>query len=161
MNRIFLSTAIVVFLVLSSCNSMQNDSKKTFNNLHWLEGKWKSNDVTNYTEIWKRVNDTCYEGLSLNSDASDSLVEERPKIVMRHNSILFVSEIEEQTVEGLTRDFALKSSSPDSLVFTNNAANYPNMITYKKISDTTLKVRMDRKSSDGLIQFEYTLQKIK
>ena len=161
MNSIRLFTAIVVILVVSGCSSSHGDSKKIFDKLQWLEGKWVSTDVPNYSEVWKRINDTCYEGLSYAPSDSDSLVEERPKIVRRNDSIHFISEIEEQTVEGLTQDFVMISHSNDTVVFANNSNNYPNRITYKRINDTLMKVNVERKSLEGQIKFEYTLKKTK
>ena len=161
MNRTSLLEAVVITVVLCSCSSAQNESKKVFDNLHWIEGKWVSSDVVNYTEIWKRVNDTCYEGLSITPVDSANLVEERPKIVRRNDSIHFISEVEEQTVEGQTQDFVMTSKSPDTLVFANKGVNYPNQITYKKINDTLMKVDVERKNAEGPIKFEYTLKKVK
>ena len=161
MNRTGFFTAIVVILVISGCSNSQGDAKKIFNKLQWIEGKWVSTDVPNYSEAWKRANDTCYEGLSYAPSQSDSLVEERPKIVRRNDSIHFISEIEEQTVEGLTQDFVMTSNSIDTVVFANNGYNYPNRITYKRINDTLMKVNVERKSLEGQIKFEYTLKKTK
>jgi hypothetical protein len=161
MNRTGLFTAIVVILVISGCSNAQDDAKKIFNKLQWIEGKWVSTDVQNYSEVWKRVNDTLYEGLSYAPSQSDSLVEERPKIVRRNDSIYFVSEIEEQTIEGLSQDFVMTSHSNDTVVFANNGNNYPNRITYKRINDSVMKVNVERKSADGQIKFEYTLKKKK
>jgi len=161
MNRTRLFTAIVVILVVSGCSNAHGDAKKIFNKLQWIEGKWVSTDVQNYSEVWKRVNDTLYEGLSFAPSESDSLVEERPKIIRRSDSIYFISEIEEQTIEGLTQDFVMTSNSTDTVVFANNDNNYPNRITYKKINDTIMKVNVERKSLEGPIKFEYTLKKTK
>jgi len=161
MNRTRLFTAIVVILVVSGCSNTHGDSKKIFDKLQWIEGKWVSTDVQNYSEVWKRVNDTVYEGLSYAPSQSDSLVEERPKIVRRNDSIYFISEIEEQTVEGLTQDFVMTSNTTDTLVFANNGYNYPNRITYKRINDTIMKVNVERKYIEGQVKFEYTLKKTK
>jgi subtilase family serine protease len=157
MNRTIVFTSLVILLLMSGCSN----SKKSFDKLSWIEGKWESTDVKNYFEVWKRVNDTCYEGLSVSPTESDSLVEERSKIVRINDTIHFISEIEEQTVEGLTQDFVLTSSSPDSMVFSNKDLHYPNMITYKKMNDTLLKVAVEHKNTEGPIKFEYTLKKVK
>ena len=161
MNRIILFSVIVITLMISACNKSGGESKKIFDKIHWIEGKWVSTDVQNYSEVWKRVNDTCYEGLALSPAKSDSLVEERPRIVRRNDSIFFISEIEEQTIEGLTQNFVMTSSSDDSMVFANNDKNYPNRITYKRMNDTIMKVNVERKSLEGPIKFEYTLKKSK
>ena len=147
--------------VISGCSSSNIDSNKLFNNLRWMEGKWVSVDVANYSEIWKRVNDTCYQGLSISPADSDSLVEERQKIVLRKNVIHLINEIEEQTEEGTTQDFELISNSRDSIVFSNNGLNYPNQITYKRINDNLIKVNVERKGDANQIKFEYTLKKMK
>ena len=161
MNRTRLFTAIVVILVISGCSKTQGDAKKIFNKLQWIEGKWVSTDVKNYSEMWKRVNDTLYEGLSYAPSQSDSLLEERPKIVRRNDSIHFISEIEEQTVEGLTQDFVMISHSNDTVLFASKGNNYPNRITYKRINDSLMKVNVERKGIDDPIKFEYTLKKTK
>jgi flagellar basal body P-ring protein FlgI len=161
MNRINLFTAIVITLLISSCSSNSGNSKKIFNKMNWIEGKWVSTDVPNYSEIWKRVNDTCYDGIAVSPVESDSLVEERPRIVRRNDSIYFISEIEEQTIEGLTQNFVMTSTSTDTLVFANNDKNYPNRITYKRMNDTIMKVDVERKSLEGPVKFEYTLKKKK
>jgi len=161
MNRINLFTAIVITLLISSCNTKSDNSKKIFNKMNWIEGKWVSTDVPNYSEIWKRTNDTCYEGIAVSPAGSDSLVEERPRIVRRNDSIYFISEIEEQTIEGLTNNFVMTSTSTDTLVFANNDKNYPNLITYKRMNDTIIKVYVERKNLEGPVKFEYTLKKKK
>lgn len=160
MNRILLLTALVTIVVISGCNSRIIDSKKLFNNLNWMEGKWVSTDVNNYTEVWKRINDTCYQGLSISPSETDSLVEERQHIVLRKNTIHFINEIEEQTEEGMTQDFVLITNTPDSLVFSNKGLNYPNRIIYKKMSDTTIKVYVERNGDQSHMKFEYTLKKV-
>ena len=161
MSRIILFSAIVVTLIIGGCKNNSGDTKKIFDKMHWIEGKWVSTDVPNYSEVWKRVNDTCYEGLALSPAESDSLVEERPKIVRRNDSIYFISEIEEQTIEGLTQDFTMTSSSTDTLVFTNKGNNYPNRITYKRMNDTIMKVNVERTNIEGPVKFEYTLKRTK
>ena len=160
MNKILLLTALVTIVVVSACSSRIIDSKKLFNNLNWMEGKWVSTDVNNYTEVWKRINDTCYQGLSMSPADSDSLVEERLQIVLRKNAIHFINKIEEQTEEALTQDFVLITNTPDSLVFTNKGLNYPNRITYKKLSDNLIKVNVERNGDENQIKFEYTLKKM-
>jgi len=160
MNRILLLTALVTIVVISGCNSRIIDSRKLFDNLNWMEGKWVSIDVNNYSEVWKRINDTCYQGLSISPSETDSLVEERQHIVLRKNTIHFINEIEEQTEEGMTQDFVLITNTPDSLVFSNKGSNYPNRITYKKMSDTLIKVYIERNGDENQIKFEYTLKKI-
>lgn len=127
--------------------------------MSWIEGKWVSTDVNNYTEVWKRVNDTCYQGLSMSPADTDSLVEERLQIVLRKNAIHFINKIEEQTEEAMTQDFVLITNTPDSLVFSNKGLNYPNKITYKKISETIIKVNVERNGDVNPIKFEYTLKK--
>jgi hypothetical protein len=159
MNRICLFSAIVVTLVMSGCSNSSGNSKKMFDKMHWIEGKWISTDVANYSEAWKRVNDTLYEGLALSPAETDSLVEERPRIVRRNDSIYFISEIEEQTIEGLTQNFVMTSSSTDTLVFASKDKNYPNRIIYKRMNDTIIKVNVERQNIDGPIKFEYTLKK--
>ena len=160
MNRIISLTAVVTFLVISGCSSSIIDTRKLFDNLHWMEGKWVSIDVKNYTEVWKRINDTCYQGLSLSPADTDSLVEERLQIVYRQDAIHFINKIEEQTEQGMTQDFKLISNSPDSLVFSNNGLNYPNRITYTRINDNMIKVYVERKGDENQIKFEYTLKKM-
>ena len=126
-----------------------------------MEGKWVSTNVTNYSEVWKRINDTCYEGRSISNINTDSLVEERQQIVLRKNVVLFINEIEEQTEEGVKQVYELTSNTPDTLLFSNNGMVYPNRITYKKMNDTMMKVKVERKGGENQIKFEYTLKKIK
>ena len=160
MNKILLLTALVTIVVVSGCSSSITNSKKLFNNLNWMEGKWVSTDVNNYTEVWKRINDTCYQGFSMSPADKDSLVEERLQIVLRKNTIHFINKIEEQTEEAMTQDLVLITNTPDSLVFTNKGLNYPNRITYKKLSDTLIKVNVERAGDENQIKFEYTLKKM-
>ncbi len=150
-----------ILTTLISCDRKREDSKEIFKKLSWIEGEWVNEKDSTYHEIWKQTSDSTYIGKAISINGKDSLVDENLKIALNKNKIKFYNEVEEQTEESKPQEFIFTSSNPDTLIFTNTGPYYPNKITYKRINDTVVVVKVERVNESEPIRYEFTLRKKK
>ena len=136
MTKPFQVLAIIVILICTSCNNAVKlpDIKKA----GWLTGTWKNSspDGTSF-EIWGVENDTTYSGKSFIVRGTDTLPLETFKLKRTGNDIFFIPTVNEQN-GGQPVFFKLTSPIGDKLVFENMKHDYPQKITYTKISNDSI-----------------------
>jgi hypothetical protein len=104
----------------------------------WLTGCWanKSGKTTSY-ELWKKINDTLYEGKSFTIKGDDIAVDETMQLVERENDLWYIPTVKAQN-NGKPVPFKLISSDNKQLVFANPEHDFPQKIAYTQISTDSL-----------------------
>lgn len=104
----------------------------------WLIGTWENNSAQgSYTETWKMENDSAYQGASYFVIGNDTVSEEKLSLVQRGEALLYIPTVKNQN-GGMPVEFTLTSSLNGQLVFENPQHDFPQKITYAKISNDSL-----------------------
>jgi hypothetical protein len=125
---------------LFSCNNQLSSEKKgnKLDSILWLPGVWENKDsLLTTTETWERFNDTVFSGKSVSVAGNDTVFSESIRLVQIVNTLFYMPTVEDQN-QGKEISFKLTSFSPDCIVFENPSHDFPQKITYRKISNDSL-----------------------
>ena len=131
-------TSLLAILLLASC---QNKSDKKFDKIekmNWLIGSWEQKlPEGTVVESWEKQNDSTFIGGSYFVKGKDTIHSENVVLTQTKEDLFYIP-----TVRGQNNDepvtFKLTSDAENTFVFENPAHDYPQKITYKKVSDTNL-----------------------
>ena len=152
---------LTTFLLLLSCQNKTATNFEQLNKAAWLIGNWSSKmPEGTLTESWKKLNDSTYVGSSyfILTNAKDTL----------HNETITLSQNEEDliysaTVQGQNNDepvsFKFNPSIENELVFENPTHDYPQKISYKKVSNIKLVATISGTQQGKFSQESYPMTK--
>ncbi len=121
--------------------------------LSWLNGSWISPDSSNI-ETW------AFEQGAFNGNVfstAEGKITERLRVFTESEKIKYEATVLNQN-DAKPIQFALNSTIKDSLHFTNEVHDFPNDIIYKKLSDTSIYVKVYGKSNPG---FDFIMTRLK
>jgi hypothetical protein len=135
-------TALVCTLI--ACTpSKTKESKRSqrsvdFIQTSWLIGTWinTSQRSTNY-EVWKKANDSTLVGRSYAVQGADTISFEHIKLVLQGNEIHYIPTVPDQN-SGMPVTFTMTFLDSNKLVFENREHDFPQTITYLKVSQDSL-----------------------
>jgi hypothetical protein len=148
-------------LLLLSC---QNKSAKNFEQLNktaWLIGNWSSKmPEGTLTESWKKLNDSTYLASSyfILNNAKDTLHNETITLTQKEEDLIYSA-----TVKGQNNNepvaFKYNPAIENEFVFENPSHDYPQRISYKKISNTKLVATISGTQQGKTSQESYPMTK--
>lgn len=126
---------LVGFVVLCAWTIKQiNDIEKA----EWLIGTWENKTSRgSIYETWIKANDNEFSGKSYVVKEQDTIVFETIKLVQEQNGLFYVPTVKNQN-EGLPVRFSTKTISETQLVFENLQHDFPQIISYTKITSDSL-----------------------
>ncbi len=139
--KIFLFFFLVSIVV--SCNFLTNSSAKInssslLEEVSWIIGNWENNIPEGKTiESWQKLNDSVLIGKSIFIKEKDSLLLENILIVQRQEGLYYIPTVINQN-EGNSVEFKLSYKSGRMLVFENPQHDFPQKISYSKISNDSI-----------------------
>ncbi|NOT74372.1 MAG: hypothetical protein HOP08_05540 [Cyclobacteriaceae bacterium] len=155
--KTLLSLAIII-LCFNACSRKANESQvKSYANLekaNWLLGKWGNNaGGAVITETWKTRNDSTFSGASYAVVGSDTVSSETISLAQIGSDVFYIPLVKGQN-DGKGIKFKLTSSANDQLVFENPEHDFPQKISYSKISADSLMAEIS-----GMIKGEARSEK--
>lgn len=125
-------TAILMFC--SWTGHLNNDIKKA----GWLIGTWENKTQRgSLFETWIPVSENEFSGKSYMVKDKDTLVFETIRLLQEKEKLFYIPVVSNQN-GGQPVRFALKSISESSLVFENPAHDFPQLISYTRITSDSL-----------------------
>lgn len=127
--------AFVGFVLLCAWTIKQtSDIKKA----EWLIGTWvnKTQRGSIY-ETWSKTNDNEFSGKSYIVKEKDTIVFENIRLAQEQDGLFYIPTVKNQN-DGLPVRFAIKTISETQLVFENLQHDFPQIISYTKISGVSL-----------------------
>ena len=126
-----IAVLFILVLALTACKKSRNSTKIVVTD--WLHGKWENKSVDgNLLEIWKKKNDSIFDGQSYFIKGKDTLHFETIQLEQKGENLLYVS-----TIRGQNNDehvtFLHKTDIEKQLVFENPKNDYPKMSFTEKI----------------------------
>lgn len=127
----------------------------------WFLGRWEnSSKEGNMSEIWTKENDSTFHGESyFVIEKKDTVFAESVRLWQKENQLIYEVSVKGQNDEKPV-DFAMTSSSDKQLVFENPNHDYPNKITYNKITNDSLVAEISG-TKDGKAKSEqFAMKKV-
>lgn len=127
--------ALIGFMLLIAWTVKQtNDIKKA----EWLIGTWgNKTQKGNIYETWSKTNDNEFLGKSYVIKGKDTIVVENIQLVQEPNGLFYIPTVKSQN-DALPIRFAAKTISKTQLVFENPKHDFPQIISYTKITPDSL-----------------------
>lgn len=135
-----------MLLLMVACTNKGNEKTSSSNPVKtnklayasWLIGRWENNSAQgNYTETWEVENDSAYKGASYFVIANDTVSDEKLSLAQRGEALLYIPTVKDQN-GGDPVEFSMTSASDHVLVFENPQHDFPQKITYTKISNDSM-----------------------
>lgn len=128
-------TAIVVLAVPGAWTIKQiNDITKA----EWLTGTWENKTARgSIYETWNKTSETELAGKSYIIKEKDTVVFENIRLVQEKDGLFYIPAVKNQN-DGLPVRFANKTISETQLVFENPQHDFPQVISYTKITPDSL-----------------------
>ncbi len=145
LNHIFNCIICIVFFTACSeeKNALDNSIGKSAS-LKWVTGNYTlKSEYGNYFENWKKLDSTTYYGFGyfMDADNEDTLFRQRMKLQQTQEGLFMYFNVKNQNDN---KDVEFRLTKQDNKVFTfeNPFRDYPSIVTYKILTDTTINVVM-------------------
>ncbi len=127
--------AVVGLAILCAWTTNQtNDISKA----EWLIGTWENKTQRgSIYETWNKTNDNEFSGISYIIKEKDTIVFENIRLVQEQDGLFYIPTVKNQN-DGLPVRFATKTISETQMVFENPKHDFPQIISYTKITSDSL-----------------------
>ncbi|MGL5889086.1 MAG: DUF6265 family protein [Bacteroidia bacterium] len=134
-----LIAAIVGFIVLCAWTTKQaNDINKA----EWLTGTWENKTSRgSIYETWSKTSNDDLFGKSYILKKKDTIVFETIRLIQEKEGLFYIPTVKNQN-DGLPVRFAAKTVSETQLIFENLQHDFPQIISYTKITADSLNVEI-------------------
>jgi hypothetical protein len=121
--------------------NIQGPTPKTFAQIekaNWLIGEWANTSKEGVlTETWTKENDSTFLGKTYFITGKDTAFTESIQLMQKEDQLLYIPTVSDQN-KGKHVSFTLTTSSEKQLVFENKEHDFPQKITYNKISNDSI-----------------------
>ncbi len=133
MKYLFL-TATTLIIFCSWTIHQKSEIKK----LEWIVGTWENKTARgNIYETWSKKSEEKLSGISYIIQNKDTILFETISIIEERSKLFYIPIVKNQN-GGLPVQFALKTISSTQFVFENTKHDFPQIISYTKISSDSL-----------------------
>lgn len=135
----------------------KSDIKKA----EWLVGTWENKTPRgSIYEMWSKTNDYEYSGKSFKVKEKDTIVFENIRLVQEQDGLFYIPMVNDQN-DGLPVRFSTKTISETQLVFENPQHDFPQFISYSKISIDSLVAEISGTKNGQKRQQTFPLKRVK
>lgn len=104
----------------------------------WLIGTWENKTPKgSIYETWNETNSTEFAGRSYIVKEKDTIIFENIRLVQEQDGLFYIPTVKNQN-EGLPVRFSAKTISETQLIFENLQQDFPQIISYTKITSDSL-----------------------
>lgn len=121
-----------------SCKNKVEQKDHHIEIANWLIGNWEhQTEFGNLSEQWQQLNDSTYVGKAFFTKGKDTLHNESITLHEQGNDLIYSATVKDEN-EALPVAFKLTSETANQLVFENPKHDFPQKITYKKITSDSI-----------------------
>ncbi len=153
-----LIVAVIGIMALCSwIGHFQNDIKKA----SWLIGIWENKTQRgSLFEAWSQLNENEFSGKSYMVKDKDTMVFETIRLLQEKEQLFYIPVVKNQN-DGQPVRFALKSISDNLLVFENPTHDFPQVISYTRITPDSLLAEISGTRNGQVRKQSFPMKKIK
>ena len=132
---------------ISSCSPEPNTTSKINQHIpaiKWITGNYTFNsNYGHYYENWQKTDSLTYTGLGYFMDSTnvDTLFKQRMKLHQTGEAVFMEFNVKNQN-DNKNVEFKLTKQENKVFTFENAFRDYPSIVTYKMLTDTTVNVLM-------------------
>lgn len=127
----------------------------------WFLGDWENRFPDGLTtESWTQVNDSTYTGTSFTVIGKDTVSSETIRLEERHSKLYYIPTVKDQN-KGKAVKFELTKANDHMLVFENPEHDFPQKITYRKITSDSIVAEISGKIDGKEQAEEFPMGKVK
>jgi sarcosine oxidase delta subunit len=133
-----------MLLFIGACNAPekaplpQAAADAVITKANWIIGKWKNSSPQGVaTEIWEKQNDSTFAGKSYFVAGKDTVSSETLVLKQTGNTLQYIPQVKNQN-DGKAIVFNMTTANDSLLVFENPAHDFPQKISYTKITRDSL-----------------------
>lgn len=157
--------AFFAFIILCACTIKQT---KDIQKAEWLIGTWENlptglagkTQRGSIYETWSKTNDNELSGKSYIIKEQDTIVFENIRLVQGQNGLFYIPTVKNQN-DGLPVRFAVKTISESELIFKNSKHDFPQIISYTKISTDSLVAEISGNKNGQEIKQTFPMKRVK
>jgi hypothetical protein len=136
---------IVTVLIISCGWTIHRENE--INKAAWLIGTWKNETSRgNLYETWVKLSRDEFSGKSYVLKEKDTVVFETIRLVQEKDGLFYIPKVKNQNA-GLPVRFALKEISGTTLAFENPQHDFPQLISYTRITADSLVAEISGKKN--------------
>lgn len=128
--------SVFLFIVVICTSCYRPSPRESFEDLKILQGKWRTIEGPDFIELWELKNENLLSGLGLSLDGEDTVFSESLQIYLKDEEVFYAALVEEN--ENYV-PFRLENALKDHWQFVNPDHDYPNIIEYTLLDDSTLQ----------------------
>lgn len=143
-----------IIAVIISCKEAANSEKSTQNSYanmakaEWLLGNWENNTPEgNFSENWKKVNDSVFSAESYFATDGDTTFAETVILNEVLGEMAYTVTVPSQNDEKPVH-FEMTSIDESQVTFENPAHDFPNKISYRKITNDSIVAEISGKGDN-------------
>lgn len=130
-------TVIAIVTVIAFC-SWTAQQKSGIKKAEWLIGTWENKTQRgSIYETWTKINDHELHGKSYILKEKDTIIFETIRLVQEPGGLVYIPTVKNQNNNSPVR-FTSKTISDNSIVFENLKHDFPQIISYTKVSSDSL-----------------------
>ena len=146
-------------LTLMFCKSKSDDKFEKLEKLDWLIGTWEQKLPDGILiESWTKENDSTFLGKNLFINEKDTIHAESIVLTQKNDKLLYISTVNGQNNDEPTT-FTLTLDADNTVSFENQAHDYPQKITYRKVSSNRLIATISGLQQGKTSQESYSMAK--
>ena len=145
---VYFFNCVSVLIFLSSCSqektALENSIGKRVS-LNWVIGNYTlKSEYGNYYENWEKIDSMSYYGLGyfMDSENVDTLFRQRMKLLQLPDGVFMFFNVKNQN-DNKDVEFRLTKCDNNVYTFENAFRDYPSIVTYRILTDTTINVVMN------------------
>jgi hypothetical protein len=144
MKKITIS-ALLLSVILMSCNGSKPTQTRQLEKAEWLVGEWENKSpFGNLSESWQKQNDSLFNGQSFFIKGKDTIHSEAIVLSELKGVVTYSPQVKGQN-DDKPVDFKMTSATDKQLVFENPTHDFPQKITYTKITNDSLVAEISGK----------------
>jgi hypothetical protein len=132
---------VMLALLFVACKNETKEISKTYSQLekaNWFLGEWgNTTKESDFTENWIKKTDSSFTGKSFVLVGKDTVFNENVVLEQKKDSLFYNVSVKDQN-ESESTSFYLTSSTKNQLVFENPKHDFPNKITYTKVTNDSI-----------------------
>ncbi len=145
---LYIFNCLIVFIFSASCSDENQEVKKNSNMtslINWISGNYRlKSDYGNYFETWEKIDSVTYYGFGyfMDTENTDTLFRQRMRLHQTPEGVFMYFNVKNQN-DNKDVEFRLTKQENRVFTFENPFRDYPSIVSYKILSDSTVNVVMN------------------
>lgn len=153
-----LSIAVVGLIALCAWSPKQTNDISI---AKWLIGTWENKTQRGSVyETWNKINDNEFSGISYIIKEKDTIVFENIQLLQEQDGLYYIPIVKNQN-NGLPVRFTAKETSETQLIFENPDHDFPQIISYTKITTDSLVAEISGTKNGQQRQQKFPMKRLK